>query len=83
MKEREETEDTKDPSLPLLTLPIECTIKRPIIDGFQNLRCLWKRLDKTLQSILSSKTTVLRSVPFRNCCTLLALPISPKLMDGF
>ena len=66
MKEREETEDTKDPSLPLLTLPIECTIKRPIIDGFQNLRCLWKRLDKTLQSILSSKTTVLRSVPFRS-----------------
>ena len=40
--------------------------------------------------ILSSKTTVLRSVPFRssvpflrNCCTLLALPISPKKMDGF
>ena len=43
--------------------------------------------------ILSSKTTVLlrssvlpffRSVPlFRNCCTLLALPISPEIMDRF
>ena len=67
MKEREETEDTKDPSLPLLTLPIECTIKRPIIDGFQNLRCLWKRLDKTLQSIILefSKTAslVAKNVP--------------------
>ena len=39
--------------------------------------------------IISSKTTVLRSIPFRssvsfwNCCTLLALPISPEIMDGF
>ena len=40
--------------------------------------------------ILSSKTTVLhsvlpflRSVPFRNCCTPLALHISPEIMDGF
>ena len=38
-------------------------------------------------SNLSSKTTVLRSSvpPFllRNCCTLLALPISPEIMDRF
>ena len=27
-------------------------IKRPIMDGFQSLRCLWKRLDKTLQYIM-------------------------------
>ena len=27
-------------------------IKRPIMDGFQSLRCLWKCLDKTLQSII-------------------------------
>ena len=41
--------------------------------------------------IRSSKTTVLRSVPppfrsvpfLRNCFTLLALPISPEIMDGF
>merc|ERR1712002_617354 len=27
-------------------------IKRPIMDGFQSLRCLLKHLDKTLQSIM-------------------------------
>ena len=48
MKEKEEA---KDPPLPLLTLPIESAIKWPIMDRFQILRCLWKRLDKTLQSI--------------------------------
>ena len=46
MKEKEEAEE--DPPLPLLTLPI----KWPIMDGFQILRCLWKRLDKMLQSII-------------------------------
>ena len=42
-------------------------------------------------NILSSKTTVLRSsvpffrsvLPFRNCCMLLALPISREIMDRF
>ena len=35
-------------------------------------------------TILSSKTTVLlRSIPFRNCCTILALPISSEIIDGF
>ena len=34
--------------------------------------------------ILSSKTTVLRSVLFlRNCCKLLALPISSEIINGF
>ena len=27
-------------------------IKRPIMDGFQSLRCLWKRLDKKIQYIM-------------------------------
>merc|ERR1712237_262917 len=47
--------------LPLLTLPIESAIKWPIMDGFQILRCLWKCLDKTLQSIILefSKTSSL------------------------
>ena len=27
-------------------------MKRPIMDGFQSLRYLWKRLDKTFQSIM-------------------------------
>ena len=48
MKGKEEAEDP----LPLLTLPIESAIKWPIMDGFQILRCLWKRLDKMLQSII-------------------------------
>ena len=47
MKEKEEDEEAEeDPPLPLLTLPIESAIKWPIMDGFQILRCLWKRLDK-------------------------------------
>ena len=53
--------------LPLLTLPIESAIKWPIMDGFQILRCLWKRLDKMLQSIILefSKTAslVAKNVP--------------------
>ena len=40
------------PPLPLLTLLIESAIKWPIMDGFQILRCLWKRLNKTLQTII-------------------------------
>ena len=52
MKEKEEAEETEDPLLPLLTLPLESAIKWPIMDGFQILRCLWKCLDKTLQSII-------------------------------
>ena len=51
MKEKEEAEEADDP-LPLLTLPIKSAIKWPIMEGFQILRCLWKRLDKTLQSIV-------------------------------
>ena len=53
MKEKEEDEEAEeDPPLPLLTLLIESAIKWPIMDGFQILRCLWKRLDKMLQSII-------------------------------
>ena len=53
MKEKEEDEEAEeDPPLPLLTLPIESAIKWPIMDGFQILRCLWKRLNKMLQSII-------------------------------
>ena len=55
MKEKEEDEEAEeDPPLPLLTLPIESAIKWPIMDGFQILRCLWKRLDKMLQSTQSA-----------------------------
>ena len=53
MKEKEEDEEAEeDPPLPLLTLPIKSAIKWPIMDGFQILRCLWKGLDKRLQSII-------------------------------
>ena len=44
---------------------------------------------ESLINILSSKTTVLllrsSSIPplFRNCCTILALPISSEMVDGF
>ena len=50
-------------------------------------------LDYAIINFYTIKTfivsTVLRSilfrssVPFQNCCTLLALPISPDIMDGF
>ena len=40
------------PPFPILTLPIESAIKWPIMDRFQILRCLWKCLAKTLQSIV-------------------------------
>ena len=33
-------------------LEIETDIKLPIMDEFQILRCLWKSLDKMLQSIV-------------------------------
>ena len=65
MKEKEEDEEAEeDPPLPLLTLPIESAIKWPIMDGFQILRCLWKRLNKMLQSIILefSKTASLVAI---------------------
>ena len=47
--------------LSLLILSIESSIKWPIMNRFQILRCLWKHLDKTLQSIIFEfkKTTSL------------------------
>jgi len=51
MKEKRRLRRLRTPPLPLLTLAIESAIKWPIMDGFQILRCLWKRLDKMLQSM--------------------------------
>ena len=55
MKEKEEAEEDED-TPPPLTLPIESAIKWPIMNGFQIFRCLWKRLDKTLQFIILELT---------------------------
>ena len=67
MKEKEEAEDP----LPLLTLPIESAMKWPIMDGFQILRCLWKCLDKTLQSII---------LEFSKTASLVAKTVTKKLL---
>ena len=74
MKEKEEAEEAEDPPLPLLTLPIESAIKWPIMDGFQILRCLWKRLDKMLQSII---------LEFSKTASLVAKNVNKKLLRFF
>ena len=71
MKEKEEAEDQP---LPLLTLPIESAIKWPIMDRFQILRCLWKRLDKMLQSIISE---------FSKTASLVAKNVTKKTFEPF
>ena len=75
MKEKEEDEEAEeDPPLPLLTLPIESAIKWPIMDGFQILRCLQKRLDKMLQSII---------LEFSKTASLVAKNVNKKLLRFF
>merc|ERR1712101_30823 len=59
---------------PLLTLPIESAIKWPILEKFQILRCLWKRLDKMLQPII---------LEFSKTASLVAKNVTKKTFEIF